>query len=317
MEAAAADAAKNMTEAQTFPFAFFEGKIVPTELARINVMNNALQYGNAIFGGVRGYATDKKSINVFRVFDHYARFLKSLRIINKSIRYSQRKLVEITIELAQKNQPKTDCYFRPFAYAVNHFISPDLAPLEFDFALYMVPLGEYLSISKGLKLAVSNWVRITDNMIPARAKISGGYINSSLAKGDAVKLGFDDALMLSADGHVAEGSGANFFMVRDGTLITSPKYADVLEGITRSTILQLAFDLKIPILEREIDRTEVYIADEAFLSGTGAQVAWIGEVDGRKIGEGRIGPITSKIQKLFFNIVRGKEKKYSSWLTKV
>ncbi len=306
-----------MSEAQIFPFAFFGGKIVPTELARINIMNNALQYGNAIFGGIRGYVAEKKHINVFRIFDHYDRFLKSLRIINKSIRYSQRKLVEITIELARKNQPKTDCYCRPFAYAVNHFISPDLAPLEFDFALYMVPLGEYLSISKGLKLAVSNWVRITDNMIPARAKISGGYINSSLAKGDAVKLGFDDALMLSADGHVAEGSGANFFMVRDGTLITSPKYADVLEGITRNTILQLAYDLKIPIIEREIDRTEVYIADEAFLSGTGAQVAWIAEVDGRVIGEGKIGPITSKIQKLFFDIVRGKEKKYSNWLTKI
>lgn len=307
-----------MTDAKSFPFAFFEGKIVPTELARINVMSNALQYGNAIFGGVRGYVTtDAKHIHIFRITDHYARFLKSLKIINKTIRYDQRRLVEITIELAKKNQPKTDCYFRPFAYAVDHYISPDLAPLNFDFALYMVPLGEYLSVSKGLKLAISNWVRITDNMIPARAKISGGYINSSLAKGDAVKLGYDDALMLSADGHVAEGSGANFFMVREGMLITSPKYADVLEGITRQTILTLAQDLDIPIMEREIDRTEVYIADEAFLSGTGAQVAWIAEIDGRIIGDGKIGPITAKIQKLFFDIVRGKEKKYLNWLTKV
>ena len=302
----------------TFPFAFFEGKIVPTELARINIMNNALQYGNAIFGGIRGYISSVgKKINIFRISDHYQRFLKSLKIINKTIRYSESQLVEITKDLAKKNRPKTDCYFRPFAYAVEHYISPDLAPLSFDFTLYMVPLGEYLSVSKGLKLAISNWVRITDNMIPARAKISGGYINSSLAKGDAVKLGFDDALMLSADGHVAEGSGANFFMVRDGMLITSPKYADVLEGITRNTILQLASDLKIPIIEREIDRTEVYIADEAFLSGTGAQVAWISEVDGRVIGNGKIGPITAKIQKLFFDIVRGKEKKYVNWLTKI
>lgn len=307
-----------MTDAKSFPFAFFEGKIVPTELARINVMSNALQYGNAIFGGVRGYVTtDSKHIHIFRIADHFARFLKSLKIINKTIRYDQRRLVEITIDLAKKNQPKTDCYFRPFAYAVDHYISPDLAPLNFDFALYMVPLGEYLSVSKGLKLAISNWVRITDNMIPARAKISGGYINSSLAKGDAVKLGYDDALMLSADGHVAEGSGANFFMVREGMLITSPKYADVLEGITRQTILTLAQDLDIPIMEREIDRTEVYIADEAFLSGTGAQVAWIAEIDGRIMGDGKIGPITAKIQKLFFDIVRGKEKKYLNWLTKV
>ena len=307
-----------MTDAKSFPFAFFEGRIVPTELARINIMNNALQYGNAVFGGIRGYISSVgKKINIFRISDHYQRFLRSLRIINKSIRYSESQLVEITKDLAQKNRSKTDCYFRPFAYAVDHYISPDLAPLNFDFALYMLPLGEYLYVSKGLKLAISNWVRITDNMIPARAKISGGYINSSLAKGDAVKLGFDDALMLYSDGHVAEGSGANFFMVREGMLITSPKYADVLEGITRNTILQLAFDLKIPVVEREIDRTEVYIADEAFLSGTGAQVAWVAEVDGRMIGDGKIGPISAKIQKLFFNIVRGKEKKYSSWLTKV
>lgn len=308
----------NMTKTNSLPFAFFEGKIVPAELARINIMNNALQYGNAIFGGIRGYlAEDQKHINLFRISDHYIRFLQALKILNKSIRYDKWQLVEITLELAKKNNPETDCYFRPFAYAVDHFISPDLAPLKFDFALYAVPLGEYLSIDKGLKLAISNWIRITDNMIPARAKISGGYINSSLAKGDAVKLGYDDALMLSADGHVAEGSGANFFMVRDGVLLTSPKYADVLEGITRRTILELAQDLKIPVEEREIDRTEVYIADEAFLSGTGAQVAWIKEVDGRTIGEGKIGPVTAKLQKLFFNIVRGKEKKYSAWLTKV
>jgi branched-chain amino acid aminotransferase len=307
-----------MNEATSFPFAFFEGKIVPTELARINIMNNALQYGNAIFGGIRGYVDgDKKHVNIFRINDHYTRFLRSLRIINKSIRYNQRQLVEITIELAHKNQPKTDCYFRPFAYATDHYISPDLHPLQFDFALYMVPLGEYLSVSKGLKLAISNWVRITDNMIPARAKISGGYINSSLAKGDAVKLGFDDALMLTVDGHLAEGSGANFFMVRDEKLITSSQYTDILEGITRKTIIALAHELGVPVEERPIDRTEVYIADEAFLSGTGAQVAWIAEVDGRVIGDGKIGSITSKIQKLFFDIVRGKEKKYSQWLTKV
>lgn len=307
-----------MTKTNTLPFAFFEGKIIPAELARINIMNNALQYGNAIFGGIRGYiALDKKHINIFRISDHYERFLKSLKILNKSIRYDRRQLVEITLELARKNSPKEDCYFRPFAYAVDHFISPDLAPLQFDFALYVVPLGEYLSVNKGLKLAVSNWIRTADNMIPARAKISGGYINSSLAKGDAVKLGYDDALMLSADGHVAEGSGANFFMVRDGVLVTTPKYADVLEGITRRTIMELAKDLNITVEEREIDRTEVYIADEAFLSGTGAQVAWIKEIDGRIIGEGEIGPITSKLQKLFFNIVRGKEKKYSAWLTRI
>lgn len=302
----------------SFPFAFFEGQMVPVELARVNIMTNALQYGNAIFGGIRGYVADnKKSIHIFRLSDHYERFLNSLKIINKSIRYDARQLADITIELARKNRPATDCYFRPFAYGKNYELSPDLSKLDFEFALYMIPLGEYLSVSKGLKLAVSGWTRISDSMIPSRAKISGGYINSSLAKADAVRIGCDDALMLSQDGHLAEGSGANFFMVRNGILITSPSYADILEGITRRTIIELAEYLGIPVKERLIDKTEIYIADEAFLSGTGAQVAWVSEIDGRNIGNGKIGPVTEKLQKLFFNIVRGADKKYYKWLTKV
>lgn len=308
----------NMKDEKYFPFAFFEGKIVMTELAKVSIMTNALQYGNGVFGGIRGYiSSGKKSVNIFRLKDHYLRLLNSLKILGKSISYSHNELVNITVELVKKNKPTTDCYIRPLSYAVNYEIHPDLSRLDFDFALYMIPLSEYLSISKGLKLMISSWLRITDNMIPSRAKITGGYINSSLAAADAVRLGFDDALLLTSDGHLAEGSGANFFMVREGRLITSPKYADVLEGITRRTIIQLATDFEIPIEERMIDRTEVYIADEAFLTGTGAQVAWISEVDGRIIGNGEIGPLTSKIQKLFFNIVRGREEKYSSWLTKV
>lgn len=307
-----------MKEEKYFPFAFFESKIVMTELAKVSIMTNALQYGTGIFGGIRGYISEsKKSINIFRLKDHYHRFLNSLRIINKSINYSHNELVKLTVELVRRNKPTVDCYIRPLAYGANFEISPDLSRLDFDFAIYMVPLGEYLSVSKGLKLGVSNWVRVNDNMIPARAKATGGYINSSLAKGDGAKLGYDDMLLMTQDGHLAEGSGANFFMVREGKLITSSKYADVLEGITRRTIIELARDFEIPVEERLIDRTEVYIADEAFLTGTGVQVAWIAEVDGRSIGNGKIGPITEKIQKLFFNIVRGREKKYAGWLTRV
>jgi branched-chain amino acid aminotransferase len=308
----------NMDNQKNFPFAFFQGKIVKTSEAKVNIMTNALQYGTGIFGGIRGYvSSDNESVNIFRIEDHYSRFLKSLKIINKQIKFPLGDLVSITLDVCRKNNPKTDCYIRPFAYASDFGISPDLSPAVFDFALYMIPLGEYLSVSKGLKLAFSNWIRISDNMIPARAKLCGGYINSSLAKADAVKLGYDDALMLSTDGHVAEGSAANFFIVRDGVLITAPKYSDVLEGITRRTIIQIAKESGISVEEREIDRTEVYIADEAFLSGTGVQVAWVREVDGRIIGNGNIGQISSKLQSLFFDIVRAKEKKYSGWLTKI
>ena len=304
---------------ETFlPFAFFHGKIVPTDLAKVSIMTNALQYGNAVFGGIRGYqSADKKDYYLFRLLDHYQRLLKSLKILNKSIPYTADNLAKITLELAKKNRPKSDFYIRPLAYASDYEISPDLSLLNFEFALYMMPLWEYLPVSKGLKLQISSWVRINDNMIPSRAKASGGYINSSLAKGDATRLGFDDALLMGQDGHLTESSGANFFLIRDGVLITSPKYSDVLEGVTRRTVLQLAKDSDIPSVERPIDRTEIYIADEAFLSGTGAQVAWIAEVDKRTIGSGKIGPISFKIQKLFFNLVRGNVSKYSSWLTKI
>lgn len=307
-----------MTNESFLPFAFFEGKIVPTEVAKVSIMTNALQYGNAVFGGLRGYKEGSKAnFHIFRIEDHYERMFKSLKILNQKIPYTQKKLVEITLELVRKNEPKTDFYVRPLAYAANYEISPDLSKVTFDFALHMVPMGEYLSISKGLRLIISNWTRINDNMIPSRGKITGGYINSSLAKGDAARLGFDDALLLAQDGHLAEASGANFFMVRDNVLITSPRYSDVLEGITRKTIIQLATDLNIPVVERLIDRTEIYIADEVFLSGTGAQLAWVSEVDNRVIGSGKIGQITAQIQKLFFSIVRGNARKYSHWLTKV
>jgi len=299
-----------------FPFAFFQGKIVPTEKAQVNIMTNALQYGTGIFGGIRCYVGDNKSVSIFRLSDHYNRFLKSLKIMDKSIPYTHKQLTQITLELARKNNPHTDAYIRPIAYAADYNLSPDLSTSKFDFAAYMIPLGEYLPISKGLKLMISSWLRINDNQIPSRAKVTGGYVNSALARAEAVRLGFDDAIMLTLDGHISEGSAANFFIVRDGVLITPAKSSDVLEGITRNTILELANDLKIPTEERLIDRTEVYAADEAFLSGTGAQVAWIKEIDGREISP-TIGPISKKLQDLFFNIVRGKENHYKHWLTRI
>lgn len=281
-------------------------------------MTNAFQYGTGIFGGIRGYiADDKKTVNIFRLTDHFKRFLSSIKILNLSLFLDAYELSDLTVKLVKKNNPDTDCYIRPIAYVSNLGLSPDLSKAELSFAMYVIPLGEYLPLNRGLKLMISNWIRITDGIIPARAKITGGYINSALARGDVARLGFDDALMINSSGHITEASAANFFIVRDGVLMTPAKYSDILEGITRRSIIELAKDLEIPVEEREIDRTESYIADEAFLSGTGVQVAWIGEIDGRKIGSGKIGPITQKLQKLFFDIVRGKEKKYSRWLTRV
>lgn len=302
-----------------YPFTYFQKKIVKTEDAKVSIMTNAIQYGTGVFGGMRGYYNKEKGfLSVFRMQDHYKRFLQSLQIIGVSFEFSHEDLIEITMDLIKKNNPQSDTYFRPFAYAGSPNITPNLVREEpLDFALYMIPLGDYLPTDKGVTAMVSSWRRVADNAIPSRVKASGSYMNSALAKKEAMQNGYDDAIFLSENGHVAEGSAMNFFMVRDGVLITPPKSDDILEGITRRTVIQLAKDSGIPVEERSIDRTEIYIADEAFFCGTGAQVAWISEIDKRKIGNGVRGPIAGKLQDLFFSVVRGNEKKYESWCTKI
>jgi len=303
-----------------FPFTFFEDKFVKTEKAKVSIMTNALQYGNGIFGGIRGYYNqNKKTLFVFRLDDHYRRFLNSLKVIGVSLPYNYQQLKKTTIELAKKNTPKADSYFRPFAYASSYNISPNFDQDSiFKFALFMIPLGDYLPTNKGISVMISSWRRVSDNAIPARAKISGSYVNSSLAKKEAVDRGFAEAIILSETGHVSEGSAANLFIVKEGVLITPAKSDDILEGITRKTIIELAYDLKIPVVERSIDRTELYTADEAFFSGTGVQISWINNIDERTIGDGKRGIITGEIQDLFFEIVRGENKKYSQkWCTEI
>ncbi len=303
---------------QSFPFAFLNNKIVKIEDANVSIMTNALQYGTAIFGGIRGYYNKKKnSVYIFRLSDHYERFLSSVKIVGCTFPYTKENLMEITLDLARKNNPKTDVYFRPFAYAGNLDFSPSLAQTEFSFSLYMLPLGEYMSLTNGLNFMVSSWRRVSDNAIPSRAKISGAYVNSSLAKKEAVDNGYDDAILLNDLGNVSEASAANLFIVRNGKLITPAKSDDILEGITRRTVLQLAQDLEIEIEERTIDRTELYICSEAFICGTGCQVAWIKSIDKRQIGSGQRGEVAKKMQELFFRIVRGEEEKYKEWCTKI
>lgn len=301
----------------SFPYAFFNGKFVKIEDAKVSIMTNALQYGTGFFGGMRGYYNkEKKFLSVFRMEDHIRRFLSSAQVIGVTMNYDEKSLKEIFLKLIEMNKPETDTYFRPFGYAGSTNLSPNLErDNTFDFALYMIPLGDYLPTDKGLSVCVSSWRRVSDNAIPSRAKLSGSYINSALAKLEATKLGFDEAIFLSEDGHVAEGSAMNLFIVRNGTLITPSFSENILEGITRRTIVKIAEDLGIPTVERTVDRTELYVADEAFFSGTGAQVAWISKVDNRTVGTGKRGPITAKIQDMFFEIVRGNNKKYTDWCT--
>lgn len=303
---------------QAFPYAFFEGQFTKIEDAKVSIMTNALQYGTAFFGGIRGYYNpEEKAIYVFRIDDHIKRFLSAANIFGCDFPYTKDELKQIALDLIKKNAPQKNAYLRPFAYVGNTNLGPNLADTTLDFALYMIPLEEYLPVNKGLNVIVSSWRRVSDNAIPSRGKISGAYINSALARQEAHENGYDEAIMLSESGNVAEGSAENLFMVRDGVLITPAVTDDTLEGITRRSVLQIATDLGIPTESRTIDRSELYIADEVFFTGTGCQVAWINTIDKRKIGEGQIGHITKQLQEKFFAIVKGNDKQYSHWSTKI
>lgn len=299
--------------------AFFKGKIVPFEEAKISVMTHAFNYGTATFEGIRGYYNEKKKqMFILKMEDHYKRLFKSCNIIKINIKYSLEELANITLELVRKNGYKEDIYIRPIAYKSKEKIGLGLSGIEDDFCIFLTPFGKYLDTSKGISVCVSSWQRISDNAIPARAKITGAYINSSLAKSEAIENGFAEAIMLSSDGHVSEGSGENLFIVRDNVIVTPPVSDDILEGITRKSVIQFIKDeLNLKIEKRRIDRSELYLADEVFFCGTGAEIVPVLEVDRRKVSSGAIGPVTKEIQKIYFSAVRGENKKYLDWVTPV
>jgi len=300
------------------PYAYFEGEFVPSDQAKISIATHAVQYGTGAFGGIRGYLdASEETINIFRLRDHTRRLMSSGRILRAELSLDADGTADVISELVSRNNPKTDVYIRPFIYKAGLELTPHLKGIRDSLAVYMIAFGAYFPLDTPLRLMVSSWMRISDNIIPSRGKITGAYINSSFAKDQAEEAGYDDAIMLRADGKVAEASGANLFIVRNDTLITTPITSDILEGITRRSILMFAHDAGIATEEREIDRSELYVADEAFLCGTGAQVTVVGSIDGRPIGSGQRGPLTAKIQELFFNCVRGKDKTYDQLLTKV
>lgn len=301
-------------------YAFFKGEIVPIDQANVNVRTHAFNYGTGIFGGIRAYwNVDEEQLYVFRIEDHYKRFLDSCRLLFIDIPYSVDDLAQITVDLLRKEGYEQDCYCRPLAYKSEEVIGVRLHNLKNDFALFAEPFGAYLKREEGTKVMVSSWRRIDDNMIPARGKIVGAYVNSALIKTEAVMAGYDDAIVLTQDGHVSEGSAMNLFMVRNGTLITTPVTDNILEGITRRTVLKLAKEeLGVEAEVRPIDRTELYLADELFFCGTGVQVAAVTEVDKRPVGNGEMGPFVAELRTLYFNTVRGKNEKYRDlWCTPI
>ena len=302
------------------PYAFFDGEIVPMGEAKVSIATHALQYGTGVFGGMRGYLDqDGSTINIFRATDHFRRFTQSAGLLKIRLPRDIEGLCDLAVELTRRNAPTSNVYFRPYAYKAGLELGPTLTGIADGFAMFMLPLDDYYGgeENNGLSVMVSSWQRLQDNAIPARGKVSGSYVNSSIAKDEAQGYGFDDAILLNERGKVSEGSGCNLFMVRNGALVTPPITANILEGITRRSLLQLARDANIPIEEREVDRTELYLADELFFCGTGVQVTWIGQVDHRPVGDGKAGPITTQLQTRFFDIVHGKTPEYAQWLTRV
>ena len=299
--------------------AFFKGKVVPLEDAKISVVTHAFNYGTGVFEGIRGnWNPETGELSLFRVREHYERLLRSCAVLNIKLPYSLDDFEQITVDLVEKTGFREDIYIRPLAYKSSDVVGLRIHDLDDDFLIYVVPFGNYLESDKGIRCTFSSWQRMEDTIIPPSAKVTGMYVNNSLAKSEAVWRGYDEAIMLTRDGYVSEGSGENVFLIRDGVLYTPTVTDHILEGLTRNTVMQIALnDLKIETVERRILRSEFFVADECFLTGTAAHVTPVLEVDGRLIGTGEIGPITARLQEKYFEIVRGVDRKYAGWLTPV
>lgn len=295
--------------------AYFQGKIIPYENAKVGVMTHAFNYGTAVFGGIRGYWNQEEDqLYLFRPADHFRRFLASARIMAMDLGKNIDELTALTIELLRMEGHRQDVYIRPLAYKANEAIGVKLHDLVDELTIFAVPFSKYVANDTNAHVTVSSWRRIDDNAIPARGKISGAYANSALIKTDAVRAGFDEALVLNQDGHLSEGSAMNLFMIRGGLLITPPVTDNILEGITRASIIELARNvLNLKVVERSIDRTEVFLADEVFMTGTAAQVTAVTQVDFRNISDGTMGPYTTRLRSLFDNVVRGRKPEYREW----
>lgn len=294
---------------------FFEGKVAPLSEAKIGILTHAFSYGTGCFEGIRAYWNEQEGqLYLFRVLEHYERLRNSARVLLMELRHTPQELVEITLDLLTRSGVYSDAYIRPMAYKADEIIGVRLHNLRDELYVTVQPFGNYIDIDRALKVGVSSWRRIDDNMIPPRAKITGSYVNSAFAKSEAQMNGFDEAIMLDSSGHVSEGSAENLFMLRNGIAYTPPVTDNILEGITRSTIMALlSAEMGIPVVERQIDRTELYVCDELILCGTGAQIAPVGSVDHRPIGNGGIGEVGRALQDLYFDVVRGNIAKYRHW----
>jgi branched-chain amino acid aminotransferase len=300
-------------------YAFFKGRVVPYSEARVGVLTHGLNYGTGVFSGIRGYWNpEENELFVFRPDDHYRRFLESAKMLGMALPLDAGQLSAAVTELLRKEGFREDCYVRSLAFYADETVGVRLHDLTPEISIVSMPYGRYIDKEEGAHATISSWRRVDDNAIPARGKIVGSYVNSALAKTEAMRSGFDEAIVLNGDGHIAEGSAANFLLVRGGVVLTPPITDNILEGITRRTVIDLLRDeLGVTVVERSIDRSEIYVADEAHLVGTGVQIVAVTRVDHRPVGNGRIGPIASALRKIYFDVVRGRRPDYRHWCAPV
>jgi branched-chain amino acid aminotransferase len=297
---------------------YFEGDYVPMRDAKVSIMTHAFMYGTAVFEGIRAYWNPEQG-RLYGLFlaEHMERIRRSCRILLMEPVPSTDELVAIAVETVRRNGFREDVYIRPSFYKSTRAIGVRLHHLEHQLYVVSLPFGNYIDVDHGVRLMSSSWRRNADEALPARGKIVGGYVNMAFQKSEAELNGFDESLVMTPDGHASEASAANLFVVRDGVVLTPPVSDDILEGITRRAMMTLATDLGLPVEVRSIDRSELYVADEVFLCGTGVQVSPVIEVDHRKVGSGEVGPIAREIRTRYFDAVRGRDPRYASWLTPI
>ncbi|MDQ3127952.1 MAG: branched-chain amino acid transaminase [Chloroflexota bacterium] len=298
--------------------AYFEGNFVPMRDAKVSIMTHAFMYGTATFEGIRAYwNADQGKLYGLKIREHVERIRQSCRILLMENVPSVDELSGLIVETIRRNHFREDAYIRPSFYKSTKAIGVRLHHLENELYIIAVPFGNYVDTEAGIRVMTSTWRRNADEALPARGKIVGGYVNMAFQKSEAEMNGYDEAIVLTADGHVNEASAANLFVVRDGVALTPPVSDDLLEGVTRLAMIELLRNEKIPVLERSIDRSELYVADEMFLCGTGVQISPVIEIDHRPIGSGEVGPIASLVKERYFDAVRGKLQQYQHWLTEI
>lgn len=299
-------------------YAYFKKQFMPLSEANINVMTNFMHYGTGVFEGIRGnWNNEEQQIYIFRLKEHYERLLNGCKLLKINLPYTLDDLCRITVELVGRSGIREDLYIRPLAYKSSESLGVRLFNLDDDFLVFVIPWGPYLD-SNGCRVMVASWRRPGGNFAAPQAKLTGQYVNSAFAKTEAHDAGFDEAILLNEWGRVAEGSGENIFLLINGKLVTPSINESALIGITRNTVIELAKnELGIETIERPVDRNELYIAEEAFFTGTATHVAAITEIDHRPVGNGKIGPLTKKLQDIYFEVIKGKNPRYKHWCTPV